>query len=137
MATDPDGDVLRDTQHHVRARHPDDPHTVVNIPLLHMLKTILTYPRPSSVSSVELAASTATELSSDPSNPSTDTARRILPTVPLSTVTDLQLQALAQLHPGLLNASAREAGLPPGGEEEDDGRADYRRMPGGYTRPST
>ncbi|KAJ9117193.1 hypothetical protein QFC20_000337 [Naganishia adeliensis] len=135
--TDPDGDVLRDTQHRVRTRHPDDPYTVVNIPLLHMLKTILTYPRPSSVSSVEPSASTTTGLSSDPSIPSMDTARRDLPTVPPSTITDLQLQALAQLHPGLLNASARATASPQSEEEVDDGRADYRRMPGDYTRPTT
>lgn len=136
-ATDPDGDVLRDTQHRVRTRHPDDPYTVVNIPLLHMLKTILTYPRPSSVSSVEPSASTTTGLSSDPSIPSMDTARRDLPTVPPSTITDLQLQALAQLHPGLLNASATATASPQSEEEVDDGRADYRRMPGDYTRPTT
>lgn len=135
--TDPDGDVLRSTQNHMRTRHPDDPYTVVNMPLLHMLRTILTYPRPSSVSSVEPAALTATSISFEPSNPSTARDRSEQPTVPLSTITDLQLQALAQLHPGLLHASGREATSATEGEDEDDGRSEYRRMPGGYTRPST
>lgn len=135
--TDPDGDVPRDTPHHIRIRHPDEPYTVVKIPLWNMLKTILTYPRPSSVTSVEPAASMGTLSTSNPSDPVTSTTRSDQPTVPLSTITDLQLQTLAQLHPGLLDASARAAESPTEGEEEDDGRAEYRRMPGGYTRPST
>lgn len=137
---DPDGGVVGNAGD-LRSRHPDDPYTVVDIPLLYMLKTLFTYPKPPHSSSLEPSAATptaATAGSTVPAVPSTGGATRgESDVIPTSTITELQLRALAGLHPGLLNAAARQANLPTEGAEDDDGRTEYRRMPGGYTRPSS
>lgn len=103
-----------------------------------MLRTLFTYPKPPSISSLEeteTAPAAIVALSALPAASTTagGNAHNARP----SNIADLQLEALAGLDTGLLNAAARQANLPTDGTEADDGRAEYRRMPGGYTRPST
>jgi hypothetical protein len=136
---DPDGGILGRTGE-LRPRHPGDPYTVVDIPLLYMLKTLFTYPKPptrSSLDSSAAIATAATAATDDPAVPTTGEATGEGSTAfPASTITDLQLRALAGLHPGILDAAARQANLPSADTEQEDGRTEYRRMPGGYVRPS-
>ena len=135
LSLDPDGGVLGSTGD-LRPRHSDDPYTVVDIPLFYMLKTLVTYPKPPPRSSVDPSTTGAT------AGTAAFTTRQATggdtEAVAASTVSDLQLRTLAGLNPGILNAAARQANRSTEGtEEEEDGRTEYRRMPGGYTRPST
>jgi hypothetical protein len=128
---------LRSTED-LRSRHPDDPYTIVDIPLLFMLRTLFTYPKPPSITSLEQTDSSPTAIVAVSALPAASTTAGGSADVPTSSnIADLQLRALAGLDTGLLNAAARQANLSTEGTEADDGRTEYRRMPGGYTRPST
>jgi hypothetical protein len=103
-----------------------------------MLRTLFTYPKPPSISSLEETEPIPTAvvaISTLPAAPTTAGGSADVPTP--SNIADLQLRALAGLDTGLLNAAARQANLPTESTDADDGRTEYRRMPGGYTRPST
>ncbi|KAJ9106356.1 hypothetical protein QFC21_001502 [Naganishia friedmannii] len=136
--TDPDGDVSGDTYEYQRPSSKEEPYTIVDIPIFFMLKTILTYPRPSSVTSLDTSAAaetiaTAERTSTDrTSEPEDIPQRRRMSSV---TSTDLRIQALGGLYPGTTNPAGREQGTADSSEEED-GRVEYRRMPGGYSRAS-
>ncbi|KAJ9124357.1 hypothetical protein QFC22_001157 [Naganishia vaughanmartiniae] len=137
--TDPDGDVSGDTCEYQRSSNKEEPYTIVDIPVLFMLKTIFSYPRPTSIASLDTSATA--EAIATPERTSTDRAsdtggipRRSR--LSSANSADLRIQALGGFYPGTTNTAAREHGEETGLSDEEDGRDEYRRMPGGYRRPS-
>ncbi|KAJ9104034.1 hypothetical protein QFC19_004168 [Naganishia cerealis] len=136
--TDPDGDVSDGIYRSHRPSSLEGPYTVVHIPILFMLRTILTYPRPSSVSSLEppTTAEPIPQAGSESTSTTTDVTRDPQRSRRTSAADDLRIQALTGLNPGMLNTAAHEHAGGNNSAEQDDSRAEYRRMPGGYSRPS-